>query len=82
MCATYISNNFHVTDLQKKPFFQFHRFLWKLTAMFPLGTMGRYVDIFKDNIFHVTVTLQCKNECNNSEVEETSQIQSENISHV
>ena len=54
----------------------------EITAMFPLGTMGRYVDIFKHKSFHVTVTLQCKNERNNSEMEETSQIQSENISHV
>ena len=50
--------------------------------MFPLGTMGRYVDIFKHKIFHVTVILQCKHECNNSEVGETSQIQSENTRHV
>ena len=49
--------------------------------MFPLGTMERYVDIFKHKIFHVTVTLQCKHKCNNSEVEETSQIQSDDISH-
>ena len=49
--------------------------------MFPLGTMGRYVDIFKQKIFYVTVILQRKHECNHSEVEETSQIQSDNISH-
>ena len=50
--------------------------------MFPLGTMGRYIDTFKHKIFHVTVIVQRKHECNNSEVEETSQIQSDDISHV
>ena len=49
--------------------------------MFPLGTMGRYVDIFKHKVFHVTVILQRKDECNHSEMEETSQIQSDNVSH-
>ena len=81
MCAAYISNNFHVTDHQKKTSFSISYIFMEITAMFPLGTMGRYVDIFKQKIFYVTVILQRKHECNHSEVEETSQIQSDNISH-
>ena len=45
--------------------------------MFPLGTMGRYVDISNYKSFPVRIILQHKYECKNSEAEQTSQIQAE-----
>ena len=48
----------------------------------PIGNNGKMCTHFSNRIFNVTVSLQHKHEYNNAEVEQTSQIQAENKSHV